>query len=375
MEDPRQSQLAHLLVNYSTKVKRGDNVLVEAFNIPEEFVIELVRSIRKKNGNPFVSIKSSRVIRGLIMDSTEEQMKITGEYEKSRMEMMDCYIGVRGSLNISEYSDISSKYMEQYQKLWAEPTHTKTRVAKTRWVVLRYPLPAMAQQAEMSTQQFEDFYFNVCTMDYAKMSEAMDPLVELLEKTDKVQIKGPDDTDLTFSVKDIPVVKADGHRNIPDGEVFTAPVKNSVNGIIHYNTPSLFQGTIFTDIRFEIKNGKIVKATSSDSKKLNNILDTDEGARYFGEFALGLNPYINKSMNDTLFDEKINGSIHLTPGNSYDKANNTNKSAIHWDIVLRQKEEFGGGEIYFDDKLIRKNGLFVLESLKKLNPKYLMYDK
>ena len=375
MEDPRQSQLAHLLVNYSTKVKRGDNVLVEAFNIPEEFVIELVRSIRKKNGNPFVSIKSSRVIRGLIMDSTEEQMKITGEYEKNRMEMMDCYIGVRGSLNISEYSDISSKYMEQYQKLWAEPTHTKTRVAKTRWVVLRYPLPAMAQQAEMSTQQFEDFYFNVCTMDYAKMSEAMDPLVELLEKTDKVQIKGPDDTDLTFSVKDIPVVKADGHRNIPDGEVFTAPVKNSVNGIIHYNTPSLFQGTIFTDIRFEIKNGKIVKATSSDSKKLNNILDTDEGARYFGEFALGLNPYINKSMNDTLFDEKINGSIHLTPGNSYDKANNTNKSAIHWDIVLRQKEEFGGGEIYFDDKLIRKDGLFVLESLKKLNPKYLMYDK
>ena len=375
MEDPRQSQLAHLLVNYSTKVKRGDNVLVEAFNIPEEFVIELVRSIRKKNGNPFVSIKSSRVIRGLIMDSTEEQMKITGEYEKSRMEMMDCYIGVRGGLNISEYSDISNKYMEQYKKLWAEPTHTKTRVAKTRWVVLRYPLPAMAQQAEMSTQQFEDFYFNVCTMDYAKMSEAMDPLVELLEKTDKVQIKGPDDTDLTFSVKDIPVVKADGHRNIPDGEVFTAPVKNSVNGIIHYNTPSLFQGTIFTDIRFKIKNGKIVKATSNDSKKLNNILDTDEGARYFGEFALGLNPYINKSMNDTLFDEKINGSIHLTPGNSYDKANNTNKSAIHWDIVLRQKEEFGGGEIYFDDKLIRKDGLFVLESLKKLNPKYLMYDK
>lgn len=372
MEDPRQNQLAHLLVNYSTKVKEGDNVLVEAFNIPEEFVNELVRSIRKKRANPFVSIKSSRVIRDLIMDSTEEQMQIIGEYEKYRMEKMDCYIGVRGSLNISEYSDIKNIHMDQYKKLWMEPTHTKTRVPNTRWVVLRYPLPSMAQQAEMSTEKFEDFFFNVCTLDYAKMSEAMDPLMKLIEKTDKVHIKGPSDTDLTFSIRGIPVLKADGHRNIPDGEVFTAPVKNSVNGVIHYNTPTLFQGTVFTDIRFEIKDGKIIKATSSDTEKLNNILDTDEGARYFGEFAFGLNPYINKSMQDTLFDEKINGSIHLTPGNSYDRADNTNKSAIHWDIVLRQKKEFGGGKIYFDEKLIRKDGLFVTEELKKLNPKYLM---
>lgn len=372
MEDPRQSQLSHLLVNYSTKVKKGDNVLIEAFNIPEEFIIELVRSVRKKRANPFVSIKSSRIIRDLIMDSTEEQMKITGEYEKHRMEEMDCYIGVRGSLNVSENSDINKKYMNLYKKLWMEPTHTKTRVAKTRWVVLRYPLPSMAQQAEMSTEKFEDFFFNVCTLNYAKMSKAMDPLVSLMENTDKVHIKGPSDTDLKFSIRKIPVIKADGHRNIPDGEVFTAPVKNSINGIIHYNTPSLFQGTVFSDIRFEIKNGKIIKATSSDTEKLNNILDTDEGARYFGEFAFGLNPFINNSMKDTLFDEKINGSIHLTPGNSYDKADNTNKSAIHWDIVLRQKKEFGGGEIYFDDKLVRKDGLFVLESLKKLNPKYLM---
>ena len=372
MRDPRQSQLAHLLVNYSTKVKKGDNVLIEAFDIPEEFVIELVKAVRKRHGNPFVSIKSTQVIRDLIINSTKDQMKITGEYEKFRMEKMNCYIGVRGSFNISEYSDINSKHMNLYKKLWAEPTHIKTRVPKTRWVVLRYPLPAMAQQAEMSTQQFEDFFFNVCTMDYERMSKAMNPLVKLLEKTDKVHIKGPNDTDLTFSIKDIPVLKADGHRNIPDGEVFTAPVRNSINGIIHYNTPSLYEGTIFTDIRFEIKDGKIIKATSSDTKKLNRILDTDAGARYFGEFAFGLNPYINNSMKDTLFDEKINGSIHFTPGNAYDTANNGNKSAIHWDIVLRQKKEYGGGEIYFDGKLMRKDGLFVLKSLEKLNPKYLM---
>ncbi|MEA1987490.1 MAG: aminopeptidase [Candidatus Marinimicrobia bacterium] len=371
MQDPRQHELAHLLVNYSTKVQKGENVLIEAFNIPEEFVIELIREVRKKKANPFVSIKNSQILRDLIMNSTEEQMKITGEYEKKRMEKMDCYIGVRGSLNIAENSDIDNKSMDYFKKLWAEPTHTKTRVSKTRWVVLRYPTASMAQQAEMSTEEFENFFYNVCTLDYKKMSKAMNPLMKLIEKTDKVHIKGPGDTDLRFSIKGIPVLKADGHRNIPDGEVFTAPVKKSVNGIIHYNTPSLFQGTVFTDIRFEIKDGKIVKATSSNTKKLNKILDTDKGARYFGEFAFGLNPYINKSMKDTLFDEKINGSIHFTPGNSYDKADNTNKSAIHWDIVLRQKKEFGGGEIYFDDKLIRKNGLFVLKNLEKLNPKNL----
>ncbi len=371
MKDPRQNQLARLLVNYSTEVKKGENVLIEAFNIPDEFVIEIIRAVRKKGGNPFVSIKSAQIIRDLIMNSTEEQMKITGEYEKSRMENMDCYIGVRGSLNISENSDITDKDMNKYKKLWAEPTHTKTRVGKTRWVVLRYPLSSMAQQAEMSTEKFEEFFFNVCTLDYKKMSKAMNPLVKLMEQTEKVRIVGPKDTDLTFSIKDIPVVKADGHRNIPDGEVFTAPVKNSINGVIHYNTPSLYQGTVFTDIRFEIENGKIIKATSSDTKKINKILDTDEGARYFGEFAFGLNPYINNSMKDTLFDEKINGSIHFTPGNSYDRADNTNKSAIHWDIVLRQRKEFGGGEIYFDDKLIRKNGLFIPKSLEKLNPQNL----
>lgn len=244
------------------------------------------------------------------------------------------------------------------------------RVNKTKWVVLRYPNPAMAQLAGTSQEAFEDFYFNVCTLDYQKMSKAMDPLVDLMNRTDKVRLVGPD-TDLTFSIKDIPAIKCDGLRNIPDGEVYTAPVRESMNGVISYNTFSEEQGFTYENIRFEVKNGKIVKATANDTKRINELLDTDEGSRYFGEFAIGVNPYVLHPMKDTLFDEKICGSFHLTPGMAYEDANNGNKSAVHWDLVMIQRAEYGGGEIWFDDVLIRKDGIFVIPELQGLNPENL----
>ena len=188
----------------------------------------------------------------------------------------------------------------------------------------------MAQLANMSQEAFEEFFFNVCTLDYKKMSRAMDTLVELMNRTDKVHLVGPG-TDLKFSIKDIPAVKCDGLRNIPDGEVYTAPVLESMNGVISYNTPSEEQGYTYENIRFEIKKGKIVKATANNDEKINALLDTDEGARYFGEFAIGVNPYVLTPMKDTLFDEKICGSFHLTPGMCYEDAPNGNKSAVHWD--------------------------------------------
>jgi aminopeptidase len=225
----------------------------------------------------------------------------------------------------------------------------------------------MSQQAGMSTESFEDYYFDVCCLDYTKMGEEMKNLIALMDKTDKVRIVSPG-TDLTFSIKGIDTEPCAGDMNIPDGEVFTAPVKDSVNGTLAFNTPSLFKGTTFENITFEFKDGKIVKADGNFPDKINQILDTDEGARYIGEFAIGVNPYITKPMKDTLFDEKIAGSIHITPGRCYDEADNGNKSAIHWDLVLIQTPEFGGGEIYFDDVLIRKDGLFVIDELKGLNP-------
>ena len=370
MYDPRMSKLADVLIGHSTRLKEGETIYIETFDIPQEMLEILVDKVHEVGAFPLVSQKNNKVLRKIYMGATDDSMRIWGEVEMEKMKRADAYIGLRGSHNITETSDVPSDKMEFYKERWFGPVHINYRVPKTKWVVLRWPHPAMAQQAEMSTEAFEDFYFNTCTLDYTKMSKAMDPLVDLMKRTDKVRIVAPD-TDLTFSIKDIPVIKCDGELNIPDGEVFTAPVKDSVNGVIQYNTKTLYEGKVFSDIRLEFKDGKIVNATSSNTRAMNEIFDTDEGARYVGEFAIGVNPYVTKPMLDTLFDEKIAGSIHFTPGNSYDLAPNGNSSKIHWDIVLIQTEKWGGGEIYFDDVLIRKDGIFVLDELKGLNPENL----
>ena len=368
MMDPRYEKLADVLIGYSTALKKGERILIESFDIPPEMTNALIRRTMEAGGVPLVSTKSGLVMREMYMNATEDSMKAVGEYERFRMEKVQAYIGMRGSYNISETSDVPMDRMKLYQKHWLKPVHLEVRVPKTKWVVLRWPTPSMAQQAGMSTEAFERFYFDVCTLDYSKMSRAMDPLKKMMERTDKVRIKGPKDTDLTFSIKGLPAVKCDGHLNIPDGEVFTAPVKDSVSGVIHYNAATIYQGTTFEDVRLVFKKGKVVEATSSDTKKMNEILDSDAGARYVGEFALGVNPYIERPMKDILFDEKIKGSLHFTPGNAYDEAFNGNRSEVHWDLVLIQTPALGGGEIYFDGKLVRKDGVFVPKELQVLNP-------
>ncbi|MGI5861102.1 MAG: aminopeptidase [Myxococcales bacterium] len=370
MLDPRMEKLAETLVNYSCSVAKGERVLIEATDIPDEMVAITVRKVREAGGIPFVTIKRTRVLRELYRGADEEGMALTGEYERFRMEKMQAYIGLRGAQNVNEHSDVPAEKMKMFQRLWMKPVHMEVRVPRTKWVVLRWPTAGMAQQAEMSTEGFEDFYFDVCTLDYAKMSEAMKPLVELMRKTDKVRLVGPG-TDLSFSIKGIPVIPCDGKMNIPDGEIFTAPVRESVNGTIRYNTETLYMGTKFSGIELTFRDGKIVEAKGNPQDRLNAVLDSDEGARYVGEFAIGVNPFVRKPMLDTLFDEKIAGSIHFTPGNSYDDAPNGNKSQVHWDIVLIQTKEMGGGEIWFDDVLVRKDGLFVLDELKGLNPESL----
>jgi aminopeptidase len=292
------------------------------------------------------------------------------EFEANVMKEMNAYIGLRSGSNIFEQSDVPADKMKIQGNTIGKKVHREIRVPKTKWVVLRYPNDSMAQLAKMSTEAFEDFYFDVCNLDYGKMSKAMDALVELMNRTDKVRLTG-ENTDLTFSIKDIPAVKCAGEMNIPDGEVYTAPVRDSVNGTISYNTPSNYQGFTFENVSLTFKNGKIVEATANDTERINGIFDTDEGARFVGEFAIGVNPYIQHPMQDILFDEKIDGSFHFTPGECYEDAYNGNKSNIHWDMVMIQRPEYGGGEIYFDDVLIRKDGLFVIEELKALNPENL----
>ncbi len=371
MKDPRFTKLAETLVHHSMKVTRGDKVLVEAFDIPTDFTCELIRAIADAGGHPVVSTFHQGVLRAMYRNASSEQMSLIGEVEKLRMEGVQCYAGIRGSHNISEMSDVPREKMELYEKLWWNPVHSGIRVPKTRWVVLRWPHGSMAQNAGMSTEAFEDFYFNVCAgVDYAKMERAAKPLEDLMKRTDRVHIKGPG-TDLRFSIKGIGASPCNGDRNIPDGECFTCPTLDSSEGVIQFNCKSMYRGTVFNNVRLELSKGKIVKATAdndSNTAKLNEILDADEGARRIGEWSLGYNPHVLTPMCDTLFDEKIAGSFHYTPGNSYEHCGNNNKSQIHWDMVCIQRPEYGGGEIWFDDVLIRKDGLFVLPELKGLNP-------
>lgn len=367
MTDSRIEVLAKNLVNYSCEVKTGEKVLIETIGFELPLTKALVKEVYKAGGLPFVTIKNNEIRRALLNGCSEEQLKMMAAFELARMKEMDAYIGISASNNSNEMGDVPDEKMKLYNKLFLKPVHMEQRVEHTRWVILRYPNDSMAQMADMSTEAFEEFYFNVCNLDYSKMSRAMDGLVKVMERTNRVRITGMN-TDLSFSIKGMPAIKCEGKRNIPDGEVFSAPLKTSVNGTLSYNTPAKYQGFTYENITLEFKDGKIIKATANDTEKINKIFDTDEGARYIGEFSLGVNPFIEKPMKDTLFDEKIKGSIHFTPGGCYDECDNGNKSAVHWDLVFIQRPEYGGGEIWFDDVLIRKDGVFVLEELKCLNP-------
>jgi aminopeptidase len=370
MNDPRFDLLAKNLVNFSTSLKAGETVLLDMFDIPDEMTVALVRAVRAVDAVPFVQIHHGRVAREIAIAAQEKGLDIHSSIQLAQMKKMDAYIAFRGGANITESSDVPADKMKLVSKKM-KPV-LDWRVKKTKWCVLRWPSPSMAQLAGMSTEAFEDFYFRVCTLDYARLIPGMKALAELMMKADQVHLKGPG-TDLRFSIKGIKAIPCGGTHNIPDGEVFTAPVRNSVQGAVQYNAPTIYQGTGFDRIRLEFKDGKIVHATcSGDEKKLNDILTSDAGASYVGEFAIGFNPHVLHPMRDILFDEKIAGSFHFTPGQCYEETENGNRSQVHWDMVCIQRPEYGGGEIYFDGKLIRKDGLFIPKPLQALNPDRLL---
>jgi aminopeptidase len=368
--DPRIIKLSDTLVDFSCQVKRDEKVLIQCYGMTAlPLVKALVEKIYSVDAIPFVTLKDDTIQRELISGCRKDQLKLMEKHEMVQMKDMDAFIGIRAHDNVNELGDVPSEKMNSYMRDYSRSISDE-RVNNTKWVVLRWPNNSMAQLADTSLEAFEDFYFDVCTLDYSNMSKAMDSVMELMDRTDKVRIKGPG-TDISFSIKDIPTIKASGERNIPDGEVFTAPVRDSVEGELSFNTPAVHQGITYENIYFRFEKGKIVEAKANFTDKINEVLDTDEGARYLGEFALGLNPYITKAMKDPLFDEKIMGSLHLTPGKCYEEASNGNQSSIHWDLVLIQTPEYGGGELFFDGRLIRKDGRFVTEELDCLNPENL----
>ena len=366
--DPRYQRLAELLVRHSCKVAPGEHLLLELFDGPPEMAVAMVEATRAAGGHPHVELRCNRVMRALNRLSDEEGIRVWGECDLERMRRMQCYVGIRGASNVSEMSGIAPEQMRNVGRLYAKPVHFERRVNHTKWVVLRWPSPSMAELAQMSTEDFERFYFDVCLVDYAKMDRDVQPLRRRMDAADRVHIKGPGATDLRFSIKGIKSVPCSGDRNIPDGECFTAPVRDSVEGIVQYNAPTIYNGTTFTNVGLEFSKGRVVRCwADQNQKELEAIFDTDDGARYIGEFAIGFNPLILHPMKDILFDEKIAGSFHFTPGRCYEETENGNRSEIHWDLVCIQRPEYGGGTVEFDGELVRKDGKFVPADLQALN--------
>lgn len=355
-------QLAQLLLDHSTDLESGQNIMLQMIGLNGIGLLRaLVEEVRNRNAHPFIKIEDPEINRVLLENGDEDFWKKQANIDQlPLMKQMDAFVGIRASENIYENSGVPKEANSAYSKHFLTPVHFEQRVEHTNWVVLRYPSPAFAMNAKMPTESFRQFYYNACIFDYKKLQHAMQPLEELLRDTEMIHLKG-DGTDIQFSVKGQNWVPCFGKRNVPDGELFSSPILDSVNGHITY-APSVYQGKPFEFVKLEVKDGVVVDFDSSDNTALEEILDTDKGARRFGEFSFGLNPVIKEPMYDILFDEKIYGSNHLTLGKDYAIAPNGNSSNIHWDLVCI------GADVYCDGERIRKGRTFVKEELKGLNP-------
>ncbi len=364
--DDKLRELARTIASYSIDVKKGEKVLITTQSLEtRDFVIYLIDEITKLGGIPFVNVVDQRINSKLLEVTTDNRIDLVKKYSEFEVDTFDSFIHIKYRVNDYENKNISKEITKKMGRALMKTQDV--RVNKRKWVLLNYPSELDSYKAKMPIDDFKKYALDVMTVDYRKLSNMIKPLKELMDKTDKVRIVSPG-TDITFSIKGMKSVPCCGDKNIPDGELYSAPVKTSVNGKITYNTPSPYQGEIYTGVCLEFKDGKIIKATcNEDNEKLNEIFNSDEGARYIGEFSLGFNPKILYPMGDILYDEKILGSLHFTPGRAYKDCYNGNDSMIHWDMVLIQRSDYGGGEIYFDDILIRKDGKFVLEELKPLN--------
>jgi len=362
-------ELASLIVNYSIRVEKDERVLITTQSLEtREFVSYLIEEIYKNGGVPCLKINDPILGARLAEKNNEGRIELLKKIQENEVELFDSFINIRYTTNDYENKNVSGEMSKKLSQ--ALLPSSDVRVNQRKWVLLNYPSLLDSYKAKMTSTEFMEFALRVMTVNYKSMSELIKPLKKLMDKTDKVRIVSPG-TDITFSIKGMGSIPCVGEMNIPDGELYSAPVKNSVNGTITYNTPSPYQGRVYNHVSLEFKDGKIINATcDDDNEKLNEIFNTDEGARYVGEFSLGFNPEILYPMGDILYDEKILGSIHFTPGQAYKDCYNGNDSGIHWDMVLIQRKDYGGGEIYFDDVLIRKDGMFVLEELKPLNFNY-----
>lgn len=355
-------RLARTVIRHSLQVTPGQRVLIDVVGQADELVEALLEEANQAGAEAYLQQVPISQLKQLIVNGSKEQMSRWAETCSASMRGMDAYIGIRSEENVYELQDLPNPQFEHYVKHYAQPKQM-AMAQLPRWVLLRNPTSALAQQARMSDTAFWDIYDRACNLDYRAWASCVQPLAELLEQTEQVRIVGPGETDLHFSIKGMPAVVCDGRYNLPDGEIFTAPLVESVEGSITFNVPTAYMGHTYDEVYMEFRRGRVVRVSGPQQEQLERLLRQDNGAACVGEFGIGLNPHLTRPMNNLLFDEKMQGSVHLALGQAYPMADNGNQSSLHLDFVLCQTEAFGGGELYFDGKLVRRNGRLIVPEL------------
>ena len=357
LHDPRVNKLADILVNYSTRVKKGDTVSISGPDSAKPLILEIYREALKKHPKEIVThISFEETQEILYSTATPAQLKQFPQTAMDIVKKTDVWIGIIAPNNTRNLSGIDPAQMSIHQKT-LQPL-LNHRVEHTRWVLTAFPTPGQAQEADMSLNAFSDFIFStMIDVDWAGMIKKQNSLAKRFESSSIVRIVG-EDTDLSMSIKGRKVVADNGEANMPGGEVFTSVVEDSAEGYIHYTYPAIYGGNEVDGVKLWFEKGKVVKATAKKGEAfLNHMLDMDQGARYIGELGIGNNFKINKFIKSILFDEKIGGSVHLALGRSYTETLGKNESALHWDMI---KDLRLGGELYLDGTMVQKDGRWLI---------------
>lgn len=355
MVDPRIKKLAGILVNYSIKMKKGDVIEVSCGPAAAPLALEVYKLILENEALPMLNVGLPGAAYQYYKLATDDMLKTFPKIRMYEAEHTAGSISIGTDYNTKEFTNIDSKKIALRRKV-IKPIQDK-EMEKDNWVICEYPTDALAQDAEMSLEEFEDFVYSATNVDYEKMDKDQDHLKKLFDKGKTVRIVAKD-TDLTFSIDGRDAIKCAGNRNIPDGEIFMAPVDDSANGHIAYSFPAIRGGKEVDGIRLEFKDGEVVRASATKNEDfLLEMIKTDEGAKRLGEFGIGLNFGIKKFIKQILFDEKIGGTVHLALGMAYKEGGGKNDSAIHWDMICDLRN---GGELYLDGKLVQKNGKFLV---------------
>lgn len=355
MDSAATKRLADILVNYSTQVKKGDRVLIAGTELARPIIEEVYRLVVRNGGYPMLNIQFGSLSRIFLKEASEEQLDDLNPIYDFTFRNSDVLIDFNSSENTRSLTDVDPARQQRRQKAF-EPLQEYLMQDKIRWCATLFPTQALAQDAGMSLEEYADFVFRATNIDWPATVGMMEKVKSVLDAGDQIRLVGKD-TDLTFSIKGRPGIVDEGRHNMPGGEVFYAPVHQTVNGHVYYEYPAIYGGREVDGIRLTFEDGKAVDAKAEKGQDfLDKMLDTDEGARYLGEFGIGTNYGIQRFTRSILFDEKIGGTIHLALGRAYGEEPELNKSAIHWDMVKEMRQ---GGEIYLDGKLVQKDGKFL----------------